>query len=258
MFTNWRQVEDWIRDNGLVWWRFTLDPPGSSSGPENGQTQTRSNKVVVLSDAFPGDLEEKLILTKKRLEVECNHVVYGQGKRGKENTGLMYCEVRLVDCYQQPGTHAVSSPSYPSFDKDELVQQIRKEVQLEFENQRYREERKAFETEKKAFEQEKNSTIGFVVQQLSPVITQLLGKKQVAGIDADAPVAVKPIQQTVENTNSDPNEDYPFTDEEADKMLDLMKRFKKVEPMYLDLLERVVVMAETGDKNYEFARKMLL
>lgn len=256
MFTKWQQCEDWIRDNGLTWWRFTLDESGVQTAADGSQEQKRSNKVIILSDAYPGNIDEKIALTRKRLLTETNHVLYGQGKRGKENTGLMYCEVRLVDELQQPGTQPVAAvPAFPAFDEEKTIARIRRELQMEFENQRYQEEKKAFEAEKKAFEQEKSSAIGLLVHYMAPVVSAIAGNKRVAGLDAQAPVEAQPIQvpqQTEEIA------DEVFTEDEQDKLFDLMARFKAVEPRYLELIERVVTMAESGDTTYDMAKGFLL
>lgn len=255
MFTKWQQVENWIRDNGLSSWRFCYDRTGTQS-TDDGEKQTRSNRVAVMSDAFPGEIEEKIALTKRRLMDESNQTLYGYGKRGKENTGLMYCEVRLVDEFQQPGMQAVSAtPSMPAFDEDKVMERLRKEVRMEFENQRYQEERKAFEAEKKKFEEEKSSAIGLLVHHLSPVLSAMAGSnKRVAGVDSASPVNAAPIHAVEE----DDHEDYLFTDEESDKLFELMARFKQVEPRYLELIERVVTMAESGDSTYDMAKGFLL
>ncbi len=253
MFTRCQQVEEWIRDYGLTSWRFSFDRTGTQTGDDGSEKQTRSNRMAVVSESLPGTLDEKIALTLKRLREESNVTLYGYGKRGKENTGLMYCEVRLVDDLQQPGTQPVSStPAYPAFDQKEFADRIRKEVLMEVENQRYKEERKQFEAEKKAFEAEKNSAIGLLVHHLSPVVAAMSGKR-VAGVDASAPVQAAPIQ-----TLEAELEDELFTDEESDKLFDLMARFKAVEPRYLELIEKVVTMAESGDATYNAAKMMLL
>lgn len=260
MFTQWSQVESWIRDNGLNSWRFCYDKTGTNITADGEEKQTRSNRLAVLSDAFPGELEEKIALTKRRLIAENNVVLYGYGKRGKENTGQLYCEVRLVDELQQPGMAApVSSvPSVPVFDEDKLAERIRKECMLEFENKQYQAEKKAFEQEKKAFQQEKESAIGMLVHYLAPVVSTL-GQKRVAGVDATAPVVAEPVQPIhAEQEQIDEPVNELFTEDEADKLFDLMARFKQVEPRYMELIEQVVTMAESGDSTYEMAKKFLL
>lgn len=258
MFTKWQQVENWIRDNGLSSWRFSYDRTGTQTSADGEEKQTRSNRLAVLSDAFPGDLEEKIALTKRRLLDENNQTLYGYGKRGKENTGLMYCEVRLVDEFQQPGAQPVSSvPATPAFNEEQMIERIRKEVRLEYENQRYQDEKKAFEQEKKAFEQEKSSAIGALVHYMAPVLAAISGQKRVAGVDAEAPVHAAPIH-AVEPEITDAMEDQIFTDTESDKLFELMARFKAVEPQYLKLIENVVVMAEKGDPTYNMAKNFLV
>lgn len=262
MFTKWQQVEDWVRDNGLTWWRFTLDEVGAQVTADGQQEQKRSNKVITLSDALPGDIDEKLALTRKRLLTETSHTLYGQGKRGKENTGLMYCEVRLVDEFQQPSTQAVSSvPAYQPVDEEKMIARIRKEVQQEMELQRYQDERKAFERERKEFEAEKESAIGLLVRHLTPVLAAMGGQKRVAGVDANAPVHAAPIRAIDSEQEAIDEQDMlndVFTDKESDQLFELMARFKAVEPRYLELLENVVIMAENGDQTYNMAKGFLL
>ena len=255
MFTQWSQVENWIRDNSLNSWRFCYERTGVNTDANGEEKQTRSNRLAVLSDAFPGELDEKIALTKRRLLAEQNVVLYGYGKRGKENTGLLYCEVRLVDELQQPGIAPVSSiPSVPVFDEEKLAERIRKECMLEFENRQYQAERKAFEQERKAFEQEKASAMGMLVHHLSPVLAAM-SQRRVAGVDAAAPVHAAPVQSIEVEQEI---EDELFTAEESDKLFELMARFKAVEPKYLELIESVVDLAERKDPTYDMAKGFLL
>lgn len=260
MFTKWQQVEDWIRDNSLTSWRFFYERTGSQS-TEDGEKQIRSNRVAILSDAFPGELEEKIALTRRRLLAENNQTLYGYGKRGKENTGLMYCEVRLVDELQQPNTQAVAAPApIPSFDEKALADRIRGEVRLEYEKLRYEEQVRDFETRKRQleererdFEDKQSTAIGLLVHHLTPVITALTNKR-VAGVDTEAPVEAQPIRAI----EQDEQIEELFTDEESDKLFQLMADFKQVEPRYLELIECVVTMAKNGDATYDMAKGFLL
>lgn len=257
MFTKWSQVENWIRDNGLSSWRFAYDRTGDQENANGETVQKRSNRIAILSDAFPGDIEEKIALTRRRLMDETNQTLYGYGRRGKENTGQMYCEVRLVDEFQQPGTQAVSSlPISAPFDEDKMMERIRKEVQLEYENQRYKDERKQFEADKKKFEEEKNSAIGTFARLMSPVVAAISGKQQsvCAGLDSNAPVEAQPIHAV------EPEDEFVdvFTDEEYDELFSLMARFKAVEPRYIELIKSVVDMAERKDPTYDMAKGFLL
>ena len=260
MFTKWQQVEEWIRDNSLTSWRFLYERTGIQP-TDDGEKQTRSNRVAILSDAFPGELEEKIALTRRRLLAENNQTLYGYGKRGKENTGLMYCEVRLVDELQQPNAQAVSSPApIPSFDEKALADRIRGEVRLEYEKLRYEEQVRDFETRKRQleererdFEDKQSSAICLLVHHLTPVITALTNKR-VAGVDTEAPVEAQPIRAI----EQDEQIEELFTDEESDKLFQLMADFKQVEPRYLELIECVVTMAKNGDATYDMAKGFLL
>ena len=260
MFTKWQQVEEWIRDNSLTSWRFFYERTGSQS-TEDGEKQIRSNRVAILSDAFPGELEEKIALTRRRLLAENNQTLYGYGKRGKENTGLMYCEVRLVDELQQPNAQAVAAPApIPTFNEQELAERIRGEVRLEYEKLRYEEQVRDFETRKRQleererdFEDKQSTAIGLLVHHLTPVITALTNKR-VAGVDTEAPVEAQPIRAI----EQDEQIEELFTDEESDKLFQLMADFKQVEPRYLELIECVVTMAKNGDATYDMAKGFLL
>lgn len=260
MFTKWQQVEEWIRDNSLTSWRFLYERTGIQP-TDDGEKQTRSNRVAILSDAFPGELEEKIALTCRRLLAENNQTLYGYGKRGKENTGLMYCEVRLVDELQQPNTQAVAAPApIPSFDEKALADRIRGEVRLEYEKLRYEEQVRDFEARKRQleererdFEDKQSTAIGLLVHHLTPVITALTNKR-VAGVDTEAPVEAQPIRAI----EQDEQIEELFTDEESDKLFQLMADFKEVEPRYLELIECVVTMAKNGDATYDMAKGFLL
>lgn len=260
MFTRWQQVENWIRDNGLNSWRFSYDRTGTNTDASGEEKQTRSNRLAVLSDAFPGELDEKIALTKRRLMDETNQTLYGYGKRGKENTGWMYCEVRLVDELQLPSNQSVSSPvASPIFDESAIVERVRKEVMLEYENKRYQEEKAAFEKEKREFEDDKKSAIGQVVRFMSPVLAAL-GQKNIAGLDSDTPVYAAPIRTVCDDPEVEAEHvvDEVFTDKESNKLFELMARFKAVEPRYLELIESVVSMAERKDPTYDMAKGFLL
>ena len=85
--------------------------------------------------------------------------------------------------------------------------------------------------------------------------------RKVAGVDANEPVHAAPIVadrgEEQQPEEAEPQEEV-FTDEESEKLFDLMARFKKVEPRYLELIEAVVTMAENGDGTYNVAKGVLL
>lgn len=250
MFNKWQQVEDWITDNRFKRWIFYKSNPDSKADGE------RSNDKIVDSKFYNDDaLDEKLRLTKKYLE-QWGGRAYGVAFQGETaTTGGAQCVVCLDEVaapVQVSGAAAVSGA-----DIDQIKAQVREQVRTEFERQAYERERKNFEQERKEFERDKNSAIGLMVGYLKPVISALANKR-VAGVDAEGDVQAARIRPIDQPEQEQPEQAGVFTDEEADKLNAVMERFKAVEPRYLELLEAVVSMAESGNEMYNSAKQMLL
>lgn len=254
MFTKWQQVEDWIIDNRFNRWIFY------KSNPDSKGEGDRSNDKIVDSKFYNGDTQdEKLRLTRKYLE-QWGGRAYGVAFQGETaTTGGAQCVVALEEAApaqaQVAGTAAIGSA-----DIEQIKAQVREQVRTEFEKQAYERERKDFEHEKKEFERDKNSAVGLMIGYLKPVINAL-AQKHVAGVGVDASedvqaARIKPIDEPADATPADDGAD--FTDEEVDRLNALIERFKKVEPRYLDLIEKVVTLAEDGDSTYTMAKEMLL
>lgn len=269
MFTKWQQVEDWILDNRFKRWVFFKNDPEKSDD--------RGNNKVLDSNLWSEETnDEKLRFTKKYLE-QWGSRAYGLAfQNEKANSGGVQCVVYIEQVPQScaqpaPAQQQAQAPvaglgmyGIGSTELEQLKAQIREQVETEFDKREYERRRKEFDEEKRQFEQDKNSAIGLMVGYLKPVISAL-GQKRVAGIDATEDVRaerVQPIKQPeivpTEETTEEEAEQEVFTEEEGDKLFALMARFKQVEPEYMQLLERVVVMAETNDGTYQMARGMLL
>lgn len=262
MFTKWQQVEEWITDNGFKRWIFY------NKDPEKRDAD-RANDKVLDSRFYPGTIEEKLSLTKKHLE-QWGDKVWGQAYQTETATvGACVCVVRLDDA---PAIQQPLVPQMPvsgdHIDVEQMKASIRKEIETEFARREYEREKKDFEKDKREFERAKASAIGLIIQQFAPYVEPissfLKGKSMVAGIDAEQPTTVPPVQplsaqQPATGDNDEDDEQSPFTDEEAEQLLALMTRFKAAEPEdYLELIEAVVTMAEAGDSTYKTAKMVLL
>ena len=287
-FTSWQQVLDWIRENGLVRWCFAAERDKDG----------KMSQYVVISDWYPGNLDEKLATTRKMLEQQQGRYLYGTGWHNDNKTGgEVSCEVMLQAAQQGVGGFPfnpfMQQPAQPvgEVERRQIADQVRKEVLAEVERRQYEKEKAEFEKERKEFQKEKESAIGLAIGYLQPVIAALKDKMALANVagtarDARRPVTAKPIQPITpeqEDIEPDPNQENveeildnnrshdvsiteqsevseqdPFTDEEGEKLAELMERFKAVEPDYLQLLESVVVMAEKGDSTYTMARSILL
>lgn len=249
MLTSWQQVEDWIRDNGFKRWVLFRD-------------RNRVEKILD-SNSFPSDIEDKLQMTEKYLRL-AGGTAYAAGAQGGATSDLTtVCEIRLSE--QPVQTAGVGNTQIIG----ELEERIRKQIKAELAAEAYEKEKRDFEKEKKAFEQEKQTAMGALIHYFAPIGQQLMSKglmRNVAGVDTEQPVHAQPIvadpadpeDAQPENAPQEPEEESPFTDEEGEKLTELMIRFKKVEPQYLELIEAVVKMAESGDTKYTMAKGFLI
>jgi hypothetical protein len=258
MFTTWDQVQDWIKDNNFARWIFY------KTNPEN-RDETKANDKIVDSSAFiMDDRDGKLEMTEKYLRMYGGKV-WGLGFKTNSPTNGTACEAR-IDSVPAQGVQGVQ----PQVNIGEIESRVRKQVVAELEAERYKRERDEFEKEKRAFQKEQESVIGLLVHKIAPfAIAALQGNKTelrnvagTAGLDAEEEVHTDPIKPIVADNPApaeQPEEEQEvFTEAESDQLFELMARFKKVEPEYLKLIEAVVVMAENGDENYVFARRMLI
>lgn len=250
MFTKWSDIESWIRDNNFAHWVFTKNKPGS---------EDKTNDKIVDSNYYTGDFEDKLAMTKKYLLLNGGRA-YGVAWDKPANTyNGAVCEVWLEA--DAPATPTKGVGYGANFDVDQLRESIRKEMQAEFDKREYEQKKAELEKERKEFEAEKTSAIGLVTTYLAPVAKALATRRMVAGMDTDAPVTadpIPPIQVKEKEPDTQEPEQDDFTDEEIDQLNELMARFKKVEPQYLLLIQKVVEMAESGDNTYCMAKNFLM
>ena len=254
MFTSWEQVRSWIEDNGFPHWVFyKKDPEGRDA---------KDNDIIIDSSNFTvSDMTDKLEMTEKYLRMYGGRT-WGLGfKTPNGTTSGTLCEVRLES--ETPAIQPVQGFDANSI--GELRKSITAEIMAKMKAEQYEKERKDFEREKKEFEEEKKSAIGALIHYFAPVGQMMLENKfgrKVAGVDANEPVHAAPIvadrAEQPEDAPEQPQEEEVFTDEESEKLFDLMARFKKVEPRYLELIEAVVTMAENGDGTYNMAKGVLL
>ena len=130
------------------------------------------------------------------------------------------------------------------------------------------------EKREKQMDEDKQSALGAIVHYFAPVGQMLmkqkmgLGDRMVAGVDAQEPVHAQPIVAT--RSEEQPEFDEPdkgqpetesawnaFTDEEGERIAELMAKWKEADPDYLTLLESVVTMAVNGDSKYTMAKSFL-
>lgn len=250
MITTRLQFEEWIKDNGFSRWIFYKSDPTSKSEGD------RSNDKITDSKFYAGSIEQKIDMTCKYLE-QWGNIAYGVAYQTETaSTGGTIATVRLESTAQQT---AQPTAGVGAVDAAALMEQCRKEIRLEFEQREYEKQRKQLDDDIKEFNRDKESAIGALVGFMKPVLSAM-ATKRVAGVDAPDEVAAARIRavDTQDPDSQEPIAESPFTDEEADKLFDLMARFQKVEPQYMQLIESVVKMAESGDQTYAMARGFLI
>lgn len=248
MFTKWEQVEEWIRDNNFAHWVFYRTNPNEST--------EKINNIIADSNFYTGGDEDKIAMTRKYLLINgCK--AYGVGFRTPNTTqGGIVCEVRLEQ--EMPQAQPAAGVGMP-YDMESLRESIIKEVKADYERKEYERKRSELERERKEFEEQKNSAIGLLTSYLAPVAQALIAGRgaRVAGVDTQEPVVAQPIIP-IEQQQENMAQQEIFTEAEADKLFELMARFKQAEPQYMEMIEKVVAMAESGDATYKMAKSVLV
>lgn len=261
MLTSFEQIREWITENGLKRWVLFKD-------------HTRTEKIIDSQYFSVSDQADKLAMTEKYLRYAGGRAFAAGSGSNSANDLNITADIRLDDMQQPTNGVGVSGPmAYSSI--GELREEITKSVRAELEVKSLKDREKEIERREKEFAEKEAGVWGMLINKVGPAI---LGKvlnsnpdRLVAGVDAEEPVHVAPIvvdkqpdaqpnepTDNRETTETQPTEEQsPFTDEEADELFALMARWKKVEPAYLKMLRKVVVMAESNDSNYQLARTVL-
>ena len=257
IFKDFAQVRQWIEDNKLLRYNFSVTKAST--------TESRENSYVFCynKDISP---EENLRLLERRLQAHAGMRLYGKGWRTEGgNVGGYCCEVEYgyMPDYMQRFERMISPQGVgmqPTVDAEKLERDITEKLTMQFRLNQLESERKEFERQKKEFEEEKSGAIGAILSYFAPVAQawmQKQGLAKVAGTNVQAEKIV-PTPDPQEEPDTDTQGPDGLPDEEAARGYALLVRFRNVEPEYLSLLESVVVMAESGDEMYNFAKTKLL
>lgn len=252
MFTSWDQVQSWIEDNNFARWIFYKNNP---EGREDKATD-----IIIDSKNFTvSDFHDKLAMTEKYIRMY-GAKVYGVGYQSPEGTrNGVYCEVRLQE--EQPQGAAGIGGGYPSIGEltASITQQVTEKVRAEMEAQALKNRIAELDKREKELNEREQSAMGAIAHYLAPLGQMILQKKMgmpmVAGVDAPGDVHAEIIPH---NPQEQPENESDFTEEEEAKIYDLLSRFKKIEPQYMELIEAVVNMAESGNPMYATAKGFLI
>ena len=256
MLTSFEQVRDWITDNSFKRWIFYRD--------------SSCKEKIIDSKAFAvSDQADKLAMTEKYLRMAGGRATgHGFADNGSDAERATVCEVQLADI--QPTAGIGMQPNIQPFGLGEIEAmeqkisgRLRKEIMAEIREQDYQKRLADLEKREKELEEEKQSAIGAILHYFAPIGQQMLQNKllrKTAGIDATEPVHADPIQPIVTDqpeNKPEEAEEYPFTDEEDEKITTLVAAWKKADPDYLIYLEKIVQMCVNGDSKYTMAKSFL-
>lgn len=141
--------------------------------------------------------------------------------------------------------------SAPAIDADYIDKKIAAAVQ---ENElRWREkelskrESNLAEAEKE-FKRSQEGIIGILVKKAEPFISQFMPHAAVAGVESPTPVEPIPVKTMPADPDAtmETEEAEVFTDEEADRLMAAMARYKEADPEYLEVLEGLVDFVCSG------------
>lgn len=219
--TNWPQLEQWIRMQRLVRWIISFDKVEAGDKPSR-----------ILCNTFKENtFEENLSYTENCLKYSHGAHLYIRGWRTDGGTvSPAYAEIQIggEDNYSgimQQMQKMIGATQHPAIDRDQLMSDIRKQVETEYERKELERMRKEIEDERKELHSERDSALGVLAHYLAPVAQALAGKLsapitgiQTAGgtVEADAIHAAAP--EAAEDV---------FTDEEAAELESLLERLKK-------------------------------
>lgn len=238
----------WITNNGLIRWSISTKESGSDnarifeSNPEAGREAELERMRSVLE-----------------LSTNANLYVFGAVKEGKTVGNFSERWNNIPDGEAVAGLQQVQQVQQPvvvegTITKEELEIRIKKaieEYQFKLDKIKFEEEKKEFRAEKKEFDDFKNGAIGQIIERAMPYLGKLMPMKQqqpmaaVAGV-GDTVVNAVPVQPVAAQGKTGGVEEV-FTDEEGDKLYELMAKYKEFDrDNYLHVLEKLVTIATEG------------
>lgn len=253
IFRDFDAVRNWVTTNKLCRYNFRSGRPNSDD----------KNNFIFAYDE-DASAEDNLQNLEAQLEAHAGRHIWGIGWRKPNTTvGGIICEVeygkedeQLAQIKRMLNNQQGVGYSQP-YNEEQMEQKLTEKIMMKLRLEQLEKERKDFEREKKEFEQEKSGVIGSLVNYFAPVAQAMMQKQslaKVAGTDVEAERIV-PVPEEPDEGNQE-TDDLP--DDEATQAYDLLKRFRKIEPNYLKLLESVVNMAEADDSTYKMAKSFLL
>lgn len=145
--------------------------------------------------------------------------------------------------------------SAPAMDADYIDKKIAAAVQeneLRWREKELSKRESTLAEAEKEFKRNQEGIVGILIEKAAPFISQLMPRAAVAGVESPTPVAPIPVK----TMNVSKEEPEIFTDEEADRLMAAMARYKEADPEYLEVLESFVNLVCSGEPFSVFGAKI--
>ena len=259
------KVIEWLDLNGIETWSVSTSKDKQSN-----------NYIFKSNDDAPIKDEQARMIQTLALTSNPNLFIFGK-KKGASNSAN-YCEMfsnnnTTVFSEQQP-TQSIGTVYQDTINT--MVANAVERERMNWEKKELEREREEVRAMRQEYEEQTSSVIGLIIQKAAPIIQSIMGISQqqvaIGAVDSEKQVQAKPIavQKDVEEIE-EPEENEimeDFSDEESDKIFELAERWKSVDENYLNVMERIVEFAESGDPievagglvklNYEQIKGMIL
>lgn len=227
-------VLQWLEMNAIQQWTIFQ---GSGA---NGQGKIFESNIEM-------SMESEIERFRQVMALSENALVKIVGKvNPKQNTGVF---VETWTNSSPAQSHSMSIGSTPVYDSDYIDSKIKaavaEERMLWREKELVKRENSLAEAEKE-FKRNQEGIVGILIEKAAPFISQFMPRAAVAGVESSTPVAPIPVKtmnvhEAIEEISEEESE--IFTDEEADRLMAAMARFKEADADYLEVLEKIVEIA---------------
>lgn len=141
--------------------------------------------------------------------------------------------------------------SAPAMDADYIDKKIAAAVQeneLRWREKELSKRETSLAEAEKEFKRNQEGIVGILIEKAAPFISQLMPRAAVAGVESPTPVEPIPVKTMPADPDAtmETEEAEVFTDEEADRLMAAMARYKEADPEYLEVLEGLVDFVCSG------------
>lgn len=255
------QLIEWLDLNAINFWSLR-------------NTNSLQGNNIVFESNIEQPREKEIERMRNVLALSENTVLYVNGRINRDknvgNYSETWCNVSSKPAESVSGVKmgAVELANLGFVSADECQRRIEAAIEkanYERAKEDLERERREFREEKKEFDSIKDGAIGMLIQKAAPYIGSLFAGRtpmhNVAGIPGTVEADKIEARSSSEGNGSEltdgnnessqvpdePAEESVFTDEESDELFTLMEKWKNSDPQYLEVLNKVVDIATSGE-----------